>query len=255
MAERALTLPSPEQLVIDQTQVLESFFGHEALPKPPESLLEFIERTKELGFSFELYFEPKVTFTDDSNYPGLVVKPHPWLFEQIGKGNVEPDSASLSGQWAAMEGLQKPEYDDGKQLYENDPLAPVLEQLRIDGKIPVPDWCRHIPTISRFGISPEEIDKYVVPAFSELSGADKQITAGELVAGLSPWAAWFYRGNTIHPEWGQTNTWEWFANNFGTAHRLIGGRRDDGGLAGVHYRWRDRRRDGIGFRFRVASSS
>jgi len=255
MAERPLTLPKPEALVAQQTHVLERFFGNEVVPKPSQELMAFVERTAELGFTFEPYFEPRVVFTKDSNYPGLVVKPNPWLFEQIQKGNISPDVASLSGQWAAMEGFQKPEYDGGKQLYENDPLAPKLESLRKNGKIAVPDWCRHIPSISRFGTSPDEIDSLIVPAFSEFAQIEDQIKAGEIKVGTPSWASWFYRGNTEHPEWGQTNTWEWFSNNFGAVRRLIGGRRDRGGLADVDDDWHGHRHDYIGFRLQVASSS
>lgn len=252
MQERSRTLSNPEALAAEQTHVLENFFGNEAVPKPPKELMEFVERTAELGFTFEPYFEPRVVFTKDSSYPGLVVKPNPWLFEQIKKGNISPDAAILSGQWAAMEGFQKPEYDGSKQLYENDPMSPKLERLRKNGKIAVPDWCRHIPSISRFGTSPDE-DNYIVPVFAEFSQIEDQIKAGKVKAGVAPWASWFYRGNTAHPEWGQTNTWERFANKFGAVSRLIGGHRVLGGLAGVSYGWHDDRNDFVGFRLRVVS--
>lgn len=150
---------------------------------------------------------------------------------------------------------QSPEYDGGRQLYANDPLAPKIEKLRENGKIAIPGWCRHIPSISRFGTSPNEIDSLIVPVFAKLSQIKDQIKAGEIEAGTPPWAAWFYRGNTAHPEWDQTTTWEWFANNFGADGRLIGGYRDGGGLAGVDCDWRDRRDGGVGFRLRVVSSS
>lgn len=255
MSERPRTLPDLEALMADQTRVLENFFGHEAMPKPPKTLVEFVERTTELGFTFEPYFEPHVVFTKDSSYPGLVVRPNPWLFALIKTGEISLDAASLSGQWAAMEGFQKPEYDYGKQLYENDPLAPELEMLRKNGKIVVPDPCRHIPSISRFGTSPDEIASLIVPVFAELSQIEELIKAGKIKAGVSPYAAWFYRGNNAHPEWGQTNTWEWLADHLGTGRRLIGGHRDYGGLARISYAWHNGHGDGIGFRLRVVFSS
>lgn len=253
MLERLRTLPHPEALAAEQTRVLE-FFGREVVPKPPPALMEFVERTTEQGFSFELYFEPKVVFTPDSSYPGLVVKPNPWLFEQIREGKISPDAASLSAQWAAMEGFPKPEYDGGKQLYENDPLAPELEKLRKNGKIAVPDSCRHIPSISRFGTSPEEIASCIVPVFAEISQIGNQIKAGELKAGTPHWASWFYRGITAHREWSLTATWESLANKFGVDHRLIGGRRDHGGLADVSYGWCGSHSGTGGFRLRVLDS-
>lgn len=50
-----------------------------------------------------------------------------------------------------------------------------------------------------------------------------------------------------HPEWGQTNTWEWFADKYGDDGRLIGGRSGDGGLARVGCVWSGYRRGGLGF--------
>lgn len=256
MSERPSTLLNPEALVVDQNRIVENFFGNEAIPELPKTLVEFIERTTEQGFSFELYREPRVVFTQDSSYPGLVVKPDRWLFEEIQKGKISLDAISLSSQWAAMEGFPKPEYDGGKQLYENDPLASKLEKLRKNGKIAAPaDGCRHIPSISRFGTSPDEIASLIVPVFAGLSQIEDQIKAGKIKAGVPPWASWFYRGNTAHPEWGQTNTWEWFTNSFGAAGRLFGGYRDLGGLAGINYYWRGSGYAHIGFRLRVVSSS
>lgn len=255
MLERPRASANPEALAAEQARVLENFFGYEAVSRPSKALMEFVERTTEQGFTFEPYFEPRVVFTKDSSYPGLVVKPNPWLFDQIRKGNISPDAAILSGQWAAMEGFQKPEYDGGKQLYANDPLAPELERLRNNGRIAVPEWCRHIPSISRFGTSPDEIDSLIVPVFVQLSQIEDQIKAGTIKVGVSPWASWFYRGNTAHPEWGQTNTLEWLANKFEPAHRLVGGGRGGGGLADVRSYWHGDRNGGVGFRLHVVSSS
>lgn len=256
MTERvAGTLLDPKELLSNQTGVLETFFGQEAIPEPPKALLEFVEITAELGFTFEPYFEPRVVFTQDSNYPGWVVKPNPWLFDQIRKDNISPDAVALTGQWAAMEGFAKPEYADGKQLYANDPLTGILEKLRKDKKIEVPDRCSHIPTISRFGTSPDEIDNYIVPVFTDLSQIENQIKAGNAKAGTPSYMVFNYRGNTAHPEWGQTNTSEWFANEFGDGSRLFGGGRDFGGLARVDYFWHGDHYGSVGFRLHVAFPS
>lgn len=243
-------MPSPEQLLSDQKSALETFFGQEALPpEPPKALMEFVERANEQGFTFELYFEPNVVFTKDANYPGWRVKPDTWFWEQIREGNILADAAVLSGRWAAMEAIQKPEYDGGKQLHENDSLAPILERLRKEGKITIPDWCSLIPSTSRFGISFDEITKYVVPEFAQVT----QIEAEQ--AQVPPYIAFNFRGNVAHPEWGETNTWERFADSFGGGSRLVGGRRVRGGLAYVGYGWRGVRSDCVGFRLRVVSSS
>ena len=243
------------QLHAAQVDVVNRFRGKEVFPEPPKALLEFVERTTEQGFTFEPYLEPTLHFTPNSKYPGQVAELSPWLIEQINRGKVLQDALTLSLQWAAMEGFQKPEYDGGKQLYENDTLAPMLEELRKRGRIEVPDWCTHVPSISRFGTSPDEIDNYIVPQFIEDTPIKDLVNKGQAKAGVPPFASLFYRGNTAHPEWGETNTWEWLANSFGDGGRLIGGYRDRGGLAGVDYRWRDDHFGNVAFRLRVAFSS
>ena len=128
-------------------------------------------------------------------------------------------------------------------------MAPIPEKLRNGGKIAVPDWCRHIPSTSRFGVSHDEITKCIVPEFATMA----QIEAEQ--ASVPPYTTFNFRGNIAHPEWGQTNTWEWFANSFGGDSRLFGGGSDYGGLAYVYFDWSDYHRDDVAFRLRVVSPS
>lgn len=124
-----------------------------------------------------------------------------------------------------------------------------MERLRQEGKIGVPDWCKHIPSISRFGVSYDEIEKFVVPSFAEIAKIQKE------AAGVPPYMSWNYIGNLAHPEWGETNTWEWFADKFGGGYRLLGGISGHGGLAYVAHDWSDLHLDHLGFRLRVAFPS
>jgi hypothetical protein len=66
---------------------------------------------------------------------------------------------------------------------------------------------------------------------------------------------WNYLGNAFHPEWGDTNTWEWFDDSYqnGT-RRLRGGDSEYGGLSDVDWGVPARRRDGLGFRLLVRIS-
>jgi hypothetical protein len=251
MVERKVVF-NPEQLLNDQAGALRTFFGKETLPPPPQELLEFVERSSELGFTFEPYFEPSVRFTQDSNYPGWLVKPNLWFWEQIRKGNISQDAAILSGQWAAMEALQMPNYDNGKQLYENDPLGPILERLRKDKKIAAPNWCKDIPPISRFGLSSGQIKGYVVPLFVEHTKI--KATAEKAEVRIPPYMSWNFRGNIAHPEWGKTDTSEWFAESIWGAFSLCGGNRDHGGLADVEETYKTSNSGHIGFRLSAVFS-
>ena len=250
MTERAAVTLNPSELLAGQTHNLEKFFGQEALPEPPKELLEFIERTSEKGFTFEPYLEPGRQFPQDAQYPGWRVKPQQWFYDQIRQGNISPDAARLPLGWAAMETIIRPNYDGGKQLYENDALAPILEDLRKRGRIAVPDWCKHIPSISRFGVSQKEISGFVASRFVDEIG---KVHAQNVDA--TTYMAFNYLGNIAHPEFGEANTWERFSDKFGGDGRLIGGYSGHGGLARVCYDSSGGHVGRVGFRLRVVFPS
>lgn len=239
-----------QELLAAQVAAIEHFRGKEVFPEPPKALLEFIERTTEQGFTFEPYLEPDLTFSQDAQYPGLQVRPNPYFYDLIKRGLLPTDAVRLPGpMWAAMEAIQKPPYDGGKQLYENDPLAPILENLRKKRNIETPDWCRHIPAISRFGVSALELERYLHPLFAQNAIVEDWQVGNSYVAFL-------YRGNSAHPEWGETNTAEWFPKDkLGGGRRLIGGDSDDGGLGHVGDWLAGNRDDYVGFRLRVVFPS
>jgi hypothetical protein len=210
-----------------------------------------LERVGGLGFRFEVIDYPNKRVTRNSRLTGVKVKPEDWFFDQIDAGTVAKDAATLKDTQVIIESAQKPSYRDGRQMYYegNDPLGPMLMRLRQEGKIAVPSWARSIPSDSRFGVSPREIDTYVIPAFAELIGVDPSQVS------LPREIEFNYAGNLRHPEWGETNTWEWLADHFADASRLVGGNSGDGGLANVDYGDADDRGGGAGFRLQVGFSS
>ena len=145
-----------------------------------------------------------------------------------------------------METIKRPNYDGGKQLYENDSLASILEDLRKGNQIVVPDWCKHIPAVSRFGVSPEEISGPLASRFAEIAKVDAANVD------TSTYMAFNYLGNITHPEFGQVNTAEWFADNFGLGGRVYGASSAFGGLASVRDGSSGLQFDRLGFRLRVA---
>lgn len=151
-------------------------------------------------------------------------------------------------QWAAMETIARPNYNDGIQLLENDALASVLEDLRKAGRIDIPDWCKHIPPVSRFGVSPQEVGGPIAARVAEIGKVDKQNVD------VPTYAAFNYFGNLAHPEFGETDTWEVLADALRDGGCLIGGCRGIGGLSCVDWHPRDRRGD-LAFRFRVVFPS
>lgn len=248
MAERTPVSVKPRELLRTQTKNLDGFFGREITPESPNGLIEFIEFTKVRGFTFEPYLTRNIMFTETRDFPGWRIKPNRWFWDNLGK-SIPSESARMVAGWSAMETITRPNYTNGSQLYENDALAKTLEDLRKEGQIKVPDHVKHVPAISRFGVSPEEIEGPVVARFAKLAKIDpKTVSAARYIE-------FNYLGNLSHPEFGQANTGEWFKDKFGRDDHLYGGDANDGGLAGVDYGWADSHRDGIGFRLQVDFSS
>ena len=232
-------LPSSEHLVIAEKQALSAFFGKDiAVSEPPQELFQTLEQMSKLGITgFEPHFLPQVSLTEKDKFPGWKVRPESWFWKQIKDGKISADSATLQAGWYLVDGRQKPNYDNGQQRYENDYLEPIMADLRKTGKI---QKYSSVPDISRFGASPDKIEGIILPEVVRITGA-KGETSPKRYIELNIW------GNMFHPKWGQTNTSEWFADNFGDSYRLVGGHSDYGGLAHVYGPWSDDRHDHIAF--------
>lgn len=235
-------LPTGEQLVSSEDGILNR--RKIEIPRPPQDLLDVQASLVEKGISiFEAHFLPDVALEQNSQFPGWQIKPENWFWQNIKEGKILGDPAKLPGMWILIDGTPKPNYDRGLQMYPNDPHAPILSDLRGLGKITVPDHVRNVPEASRFGVSLEEIKAEVVPRVAEeLLGID----AGRIRVPKE--IEFNVIGNLHHPEWGQTNTWEWLHDNFGDDDRLIGGSSDYGGLAHVDDYWPGHHYGLLGFR-------
>jgi len=230
---------------------LREFFGRdvhiEDLPTEvtPERVREW-DRKK-----FALHYLPAVDLQKDLNHPGWNVKPNSWFYEQIKSGALGPRSSAMHGGWVLVDTRGKPAYTSGTQQYPDDELATILANLR-QGSSPVisPNWqdkkagTRHNPDASRFGISWDELQKpEVKQAIATYLGVRPDLIR-------LPRAIEFnYLGNAFHPEWGTTNSWEWFDDPVsGGQTRLHGGSSHDGGLANVFHSTPSSRHHDLGFR-------
>lgn len=155
------------------------------------------------------------------------------------------DIMVLKGGWVLVDTRQKPTYDDGNQMYQNDILAPVLEELRKNGVIQ-----NYKHPKSRFNLSPEELEKpEVIAAFAKAYGVKPhQITIQKEIE-------FNVIGNMHHPEWDKTNCSERFGDRYDAGRRrLYGGNSVDGGLSYVNWSVRGNRFVSIGFRVLVRFS-
>lgn len=244
MAERPIS--TGRELFVTQARVIESFLGKEVFLEPPQGLLEFVERTTEMGFTFEPYLEPNITLSQDAQYPGWHKKPGSYFYDFIRKGDLPPKAMRLSLMWAAMETIVRPSDDRGLQLHKNDALAPHLEDLRKQGQIEVPHWLERVPSISRFGVSPKEVSGPVVARFAEIA----QVDIKNVNIDAPDYKSFNYFGHA-HPEFGEANSWEIFADRLRGGNRLIGGYSDHGGLSNVYGWTAYDHNQGIAFRLRV----
>ena len=236
--------PTIEQLVAQEKETWRGFLGKEInIPEPPQSLFEVCAMATEQGItSFEAHFLPRVQLRKGSKFPGWKVKPEEWYWEKIKEGKIAKDAAKLPGNWVLVDSTPKPTYNGGRQLYVNDGFGQILANLRDEGKIEVPQDYKDVPRTSRFAVTPKEREAHFYPALAqtlEVETSQVRVTR-EIEFNVI--------GNLHHPEWGETNTWEWFEDHFGGDGRLCGGRSGGGGLAYARYDWSDGRDSSIGFR-------
>ena len=195
---------------------------------------------------FALHYSPGIEIKETDDFPGQKKKLDSDVYKWIKEGKISPGTSKLPKGWILIDTRPKPPYDNGNQMYENDILAPVLTKLRDEGH--TQDWDGH--ESSRFKISNDELRKSEVKTAiaKALKVKDSQIS-------LPQTALYNYLGNAFYPEWGETNSWEWFEEEFKGGRRLYGGYSVRGGLSLV-----DRYSSGdgggrLGFRPLVSFSS
>ncbi len=202
-----------QELQIKEMKALREFFGfHVNVPALPKEITpDMIKKWEAMGF--ELHYLPKMKLDEEADYPGWEKKPN---LQYLDKSKLAPDFLDLPGGWLLVDAREKPAYQAGDQMYKNDPLAKALEKLRKD-KI-IEDF-KH--SKSRFNLSPEELENPIVrQALADAIGIDVENLS------LSKYIEFNILGNIHHPEWGETNTSEWFADKYENGR----GRLRDGGL-------------------------
>jgi hypothetical protein len=244
-----------QEVMEREAEKLREFFGYDVeIPAiPAEVTPERYERWKEMGF--ELHYLPDEELAEERDLPGWKKKPgkryapdQSWgieFFDEIKNGNLPKDSLKLPAAWVLADSREKPKYENGKQIYKEDALGTVLEELR--KKKVITDF-----TVkgSRFNISWDELNKpEVKQAIAE--ALDVPPEALRLPRAIE----WNYMGNVYHPEWGGTNTWEWFDDSYQKGQRrLYGGGSERGGLSNVYWFDPGVRSDDLGFRLQVVFS-
>ena len=218
-------------LMKQEAATLKAFFGEYITipPLPREITPERIKNWEAMGF--ELHYLPPMDMTEDADFPGWEKKPDSWFYKEIAAGRIAKDATLLPGAWVLVDGRQKPDYaKKGAQMYDHDPLAPVLEDLNRRGLISQSNYDRtkKLDPQSRFGLSPADFTKpEVMNAFAKAL----DLKPGQ--ASLTETIVWNVLANIHHPEWGTTDTYEWQKETRGSGGRLVSGGSDNGGASGV----------------------
>ena len=209
------------------------------IPVPPvpkeitQEQFEFWQKNK-----LKLHYSPGIEIKEDSDFPGYKKKLGKNIFKWIKEKELSPDAATLPKGWILIDERPKPEYDSGRQMYEDDILAPVLADLREKGLIE-----DYEEKGSRFNVSWNEFNH---PEVKKAIAKALKVKPEQLE--LMKYALFNYIGNKSHPEWGETSTWEWFQDEYEGGDRLGGGDSDDGGRSRAYYFSSGYRSAYLGFR-------
>lgn len=167
-----------------------------------------------------------------------------WFYDCVRDGKIKPiytdlPPTLLRGCWHLADFTVSVDYTDGSQVFVNDPLAPVIADLRSKKLVG-----RHnnTPDGSRFSITPDEWKDVVLANIASKLGVTRAQMRLERAIEFNA------IGNLYDPNRGKFNAWEWFEDHFEDSDRLYGGCRDYGGLANVNFSWHDIRSSSIAAR-------
>ena len=231
-----------EKLRQEESQKLTAFFEKkiDVPPLPAEITPERLENWEKLGM--ELHYFPPETMTKDNKLKNWK-KSNDFFYDQIKQGEIPASAMELPEGWFVIDGRQKPAYNNGNQMYDNDPLAEVLAELNRKGIIKQSNYdkTKKLDPKSRFGLSPADFDK---PEVKRAIAEALDLELDQL--SLTETIVWNVLANIHHPEWGTTNTSEWCEEKNKSGRRLVSGYSDNGGASYVY--WIDGPRDNLGFR-------
>lgn len=223
----------------------------QVIPNPPQELIDALSKAKEEGIeTLAPHFLPAARFTEDKvyimmqgneveyPYPKGWVKPGDFLFEKVKNSLMPRNSLRLDSGWIIIDTTKRPDFNNGAQMYPNDPFKTLLQALQALGNIQGSS-----ESGSRFWISADELDQHVMLAIAELLGTEVSDTSLPTVTEFN------VIGNLFHKDFGQATTYEWLFNKVGgDDNRLCGGNSENGGLAHLTDRRSNFRGPLIGFR-------
>lgn len=232
-------------LVYSEKSKWQEFLGESVqIPSPPRMLFEVIDNLQNKRITvFDAFYFSKTYMKKDARCPGWKTRPQKWYWS-MQENLTTPTSDSEENYWGLFDRTAKPDYKKGKQMYADDPFGLLLSQLRKEGKIKIPEFCKHIPENSRFGLSAEELKQSVYPEITKFLG----LTKNQVVIRSAKVEEFSLLGNRSYQYLGKTYCMEWFADQFAHQFSLFGGSSGYGSFSDVHCLKSNYRHDSIGWR-------
>jgi len=180
-------------------------------------------------FGYKPVFIPDADINETFWHPKYI-KPENWFYNNIRNGNIKTENPTrLRKGWYLADSSRGVDYTDGSQILPDDPWASLITKLRVE--LQVVGRNEKTPDGSRFAITWDEWNDCVLAQWASMLSVTRAQT------NLPTTIEWNFIGNIYFPHYGAFNMWVWFADHFVDSRRLVGGRRDDGGLAIVGYYW------------------
>ena len=200
-----------------------SAWARQVTPPPTEWTEEFLANAA--TYNMHPVFFPMVILDEKFSRPGYI-KPGRLVYAQIAVGKIDQSVLTLKSGWALADFSVGVDYTNGTQVFPTDPWAALFTRLRTELKVVGAN--HNTPSGSRFSITHNEW-VYVVLAYmaSALQTTRAKVSLECLVE-------FNFIGNVYDSNRGKFNMWEWFVETFERSDRLVGGRRDGGGLSDVN---------------------
>jgi hypothetical protein len=235
-------------IIAREREALIGFFAYDinVPPLPREVTDRRYRHWKEHGFV--LHYLPHVTTTSVTKTPKwkkAIAREPGFLEELFGSRNrgmnllreredlhLYSDALTLPGAWVVVDTRQKPPWRDDCQTFIDDGLiGATLSALRRQEKLPAHAHAQE----SRFGISWSELhDQDVRQAIAQVLEVDAAMVR------LPHAIEWNLLSNLWYPHWGDTDTDEWYEDEYrnggrpnGRMWKLYGGDSRNGGLTYV----------------------
>lgn len=216
-----------EKLAAKTQKILTERFSKPIIvdPFPGWFTLENLEKAAK--FNLRPIFLPDEEITQDRPLKKWK-KPKSWFYEEIKEDRLTQDSAYLKRGWYLADFSIGVDYTGDIQVFPNDPLAPIIHNLRQADKI---GRNTMTPFGSRFAILPQDEWPLV---FAELA---KELDLEPEKIRLERYIEFNAIGNLYDKNRGQFKIREWFTDSFifrkWDPRLLYGGHPDCGGLADV----------------------